>query len=49
MNFVDLLDILSHQANESSLVAGVAESELKDLAHINLKSILIGESLYTLF
>lgn len=38
------IDILSHQAKESSLVANVAGAELEELAHINLKSVLIGES-----
>jgi carboxypeptidase C (cathepsin A) len=43
------IDILSHQANESSLVANVAEAELMELAHINLKSVLIGELFQKLF
>lgn len=40
----DMADILSHQAKEISLVPSVSISVLasEELAHINLKSILIG-------
>ena len=43
------VDILSHQGNESSLIANVAQPEPRELAHINLKSVLIGELSQKLF